>query len=50
MQFFDAAATRVALPFERLIPALRAMFAAGCEVPARHVHRIEAATATAARR
>lgn len=41
MQVFNAAATRDALPFERLIPALRAMFAAGCEVPPRHVHRIE---------
>lgn len=40
MQFFDAQATRDALPFERLIPALREMFAAGCEVPARHVHTI----------
>lgn len=41
MQVFDAQATRDALAFERLIPALRAMFAAGCEVPPRHVHRIE---------
>ena len=40
MQVFDAAATRAALPFERLIPALRAMFASGCEMPARHVHEI----------
>lgn len=40
MRVFDAAATRDALPFERLIPALRTMFAAGCEVPARHVHQI----------
>lgn len=40
MRVFDAAATREALPFERLIPALREMFAAGCEVPGRHVHRI----------
>jgi ornithine cyclodeaminase/alanine dehydrogenase-like protein (mu-crystallin family) len=37
---FDAYATRDALPFERVIPALRAMFAAGCEVPARHVHAV----------
>jgi ornithine cyclodeaminase len=42
VQIFDAEATRQALPFERLIPALRAMFASGCEVPPRHVHRIEA--------
>ncbi|MEO8124343.1 MAG: ornithine cyclodeaminase family protein [Burkholderiales bacterium] len=41
MQVFDAEATRNALPFERLIPALRAMFASGCEVPPRHVHRID---------
>ena len=41
MQIFDAEATRDALPFERLIPALRAMFASGCEVPPRHVHRID---------
>lgn len=40
MQFFDAAATRAALPFERLIPALRESFAIGGEVPARHVHEI----------
>ena len=42
MRVFDAEATRDALPFERLIPALREMFAAGCEVPPRHVHRIDA--------
>ncbi len=44
MQIFDVDATRAALPFERLIPALRAMFASGCVVPARHVHRIEGPT------
>ena len=43
VSFFDAAATADALPFEQLIPALRTLFAAGCEVPARHVHRIAAA-------
>ena len=42
MQHFDATATREALPFERLIPALRALFAAGCTVPPRHVHEIAA--------
>jgi ornithine cyclodeaminase/alanine dehydrogenase-like protein (mu-crystallin family) len=42
MQIFDAAATRAALPFERLIPALRTMFARGCEVPPRHVHELAA--------
>lgn len=40
MRIFDAEATRAALPFERLVQALRAMFAAGCEVPQRHVHEI----------
>ncbi len=43
MQFFDARATRDALPFERLIPALRSLFASGCEVPPRQVLRIEPA-------
>ena len=38
MKVFDAAATRAALPFPALIDALRRMFAAGCEVPRRHVH------------
>ena len=42
MQHFDARATRNALPFARLIPALQRMFAEGCEVPARHVHQIGA--------
>lgn len=40
MQVFDAAATHAALPFDALISALRERFAAGCEVPARHVHEI----------
>lgn len=48
MQVFDAEATREALPFERLIPALREMFAAGCDVPPRHIHRIEAPAGSAA--
>ena len=42
MQIIDAAATAHALPFSRLIPALRALFAQGCEVPARQVHAIAA--------
>ena len=42
MQFFDANATRDALPFARLIPALDALFASGCTVPPRHVHEIAA--------
>lgn len=41
MQLFDAAATRAALPFERLIPVLRAMFRTGCTVPPRHVHEVD---------
>ncbi len=40
MQLFDATATREALPFDRLIAALRAMFASGCEQPPRHVHEL----------
>ncbi len=40
MRFFDTDATRVALPFDRLIAALRERFAGGCEVPDRHVHEI----------
>lgn len=42
MRIFDAEATREALPFERLVEALRAMFAGGCQVPPRHVHEIVA--------
>jgi ornithine cyclodeaminase/alanine dehydrogenase-like protein (mu-crystallin family) len=38
MQWFDADATRRALPFDRLLPALSALFASGCSVPTRHVH------------
>ena len=37
MRVLDAAATAAATPFEQLIPALRALFARGCEVPARQV-------------
>jgi ornithine cyclodeaminase len=36
----DAAATAAALPLARLVPALRAMFAAGCEVPPRQVLQV----------
>jgi len=42
MKVFDAAAVRAALPFDRLIPALRNLFISGCEVPTRHVHRVDA--------
>lgn len=39
---FDAEHTRAALPFDRLIPALRTLFATGCMVPARQVHGVSA--------
>jgi ornithine cyclodeaminase len=42
MQIIDAEATGQALPFDRLIPALQALFARGCEVPPRQVHAIAA--------
>jgi ornithine cyclodeaminase/alanine dehydrogenase-like protein (mu-crystallin family) len=45
MLSFDAATTRAALPFDRLIPALRTMFASGCVVPARQMHDIAASGA-----
>jgi ornithine cyclodeaminase len=37
----DEEATRNALPFDALIPRLRDMFRTGCEVPARHVHKVK---------
>ncbi|MDB6000373.1 MAG: Ornithine cyclodeaminase, partial [Rhizobacter sp.] len=40
MKTFDAQAAREALPFDRLIEALRALFKQGCEVPRRHVHEV----------
>ena len=40
MLHFDAAATRARLPLPALVDALRAMFSAGCTVPARHVHTV----------
>lgn len=40
MHLIDSAATRQALPFDRLIAALRERFSSGCEAPARHVHEI----------
>ncbi|SDY73377.1 ornithine cyclodeaminase [Variovorax sp. YR634] len=43
MKHFDEAATRAPLSFERLVPALHAAFAAGAQVPPRHVHGIETA-------
>ena len=41
MKLFNALTTRNALPFDGLIDALETMFAAGCEVPLRHTHRID---------
>ena len=41
MKIFDEAATREALPFDRLIDRLREMFRTGCHVPPRHVHLVE---------
>jgi ornithine cyclodeaminase/alanine dehydrogenase-like protein (mu-crystallin family) len=43
VQVLDATATRDALPFSRLIAALRRGFATGCEVPPRHVHTLAGA-------
>ena len=42
MRLIDAAATQAALPLARLIPALRAMFACGAQVPLRHSHVLQA--------
>jgi len=41
MKIIDAESTRRALAFDRLIPALREMFVAGCEVPLRHTHVLQ---------
>lgn len=41
MKTFDTLATRNALGFDRLVPALAQMFVGGCEVPARHVHSLQ---------
>lgn len=43
MKVFSTLATRNALPFDRLIEALRRMFVEGCEVPLRHTHTLTAA-------
>ena len=40
MKIFSAQQTRQALPFDRLIEALRGMFIQGCEVPLRHTHTV----------
>lgn len=41
MQLIDTAATRGALSFETVIPALREAFRTGATVPPRHVHAVE---------
>ncbi|MDI3382640.1 ornithine cyclodeaminase family protein [Xenophilus aerolatus] len=47
MQIFDAAATRAALPFDALVPALRAAFASPATVvPPRQVHALDPGTAS----
>lgn len=47
MQTFDAAATRAALPFDALVPALRAAFASPATVvPTRHVHALGQGTSS----
>ncbi|KIQ31140.1 ornithine cyclodeaminase [Variovorax paradoxus] len=45
MKHFDEAATRAPLGFDKLVPALRAAFAADAQVPPRHVHSVETAGA-----
>lgn len=46
MKILDAEATREALSFDRLIPAIRQMFITGCEVPQRHSHTVTNAEGT----
>lgn len=48
MKILDAGATRTALAFGRLIPAIRQMFVSGCEVPQRHSHPVTRADGTTA--
>ncbi len=48
MKILDAARTAAALPFDRLIPALRDAFVAGAEVPLRHRHDITQSDGTTA--
>ena len=47
MKIFDTLTTREALPFDRLIPALRTLFVKGCHVPARHMHTLADASGAA---
>jgi ornithine cyclodeaminase/alanine dehydrogenase-like protein (mu-crystallin family) len=44
MKTFDTDQTRAALRFDLLIPALECAFAAGAEVPPRHVHTLNGGT------
>ena len=48
MKILDAAQTAAALPFDRLIPALRDAFIAGADVPLRHRHDIPQAVGSTA--
>jgi ornithine cyclodeaminase len=48
LRVIDAERTRRALPFARLIPALRAAFASGTQVPLRHHHAIPQSDGTTA--
>jgi len=41
MRYLDQDAVRRALPWDRLVPALRQAFASGCVVPPRTVHTVE---------
>jgi ornithine cyclodeaminase len=41
MRFLDQDAVRRALPWHRLIPAIRDVFASGCDVPPRSVHTMQ---------
>lgn len=43
MRIIDSQTTQAALPFERLIPAIRSLFVSGCEVPQRHSYNVTAA-------
>ncbi len=40
MQIITGQQTTDSLPFERLVPAIAAMFAEGCQVPLRHAHTV----------
>lgn len=46
MKIIDTIATREALPFKQLIPALKDMFIEGCHVPMRHTHTLDDANDT----